>query len=208
MGKGIWYDSMAGEDTPSKEVQHVNNDHSRTEKELWPYGDPIEPTDEHARGVLAAMTRAAIIARKRALARDGYVWMEWKGKFQRVSDPMIIFPDGMDEDALHPRSVNGGNRAGTPGKEVQHVNNDHSRTEEELWPYGDPIEPTDEHARGALAAMTRAAIIARKRALARDGYVWMEWKGKFQRVSDPMIIFPDGMDEDALRPRSVIGERS
>ena len=59
-----------------------------------------------------------------------------------------------------------------------------------------------------LAAMTRAAIIARKRALARDGYVWMEWKGKFQRVSDPMIIFPDGMDEDALRPRSVIGERS
>ena len=134
VGKGIWYDSMAGEDTPSKEVQHVNNDHSRTEEELWPYGDPIEPTDEHARGVLAAMTRAAIIARKRALARDGYVWMEWKGKFQRVSDPMIIFPDGMDEDALHPRSVNGGNRAGTPGKEVQHVNNDHSRTEEELWP--------------------------------------------------------------------------
>ena len=186
----------------------MNNDHSRTEEELWPYGDPIEPTDEHARGVLAAMTRAAIIARKRALARDGYVWMEWKGKFQRVSDPMIIFPDGMDEDALHPRSVNGGNRAGTPGKEVQHVNNDHSRTEEELWPYGDPIEPTDEHARGALAAMTRAAIIARKRALARDGYVWMEWKGKFQRVSDPMIIFPDGMDEDTLRPRSVIGERS
>ena len=86
------------------------------------------------------------------------------------------------------------------------MNNDHSRTEEELWPYGDPIEPTDEHARGALVAMTRAAIIARKRALARDGYVWMEWNGKFQRVSDPAIIFPDGMDEDALRPRSVIAE--
>jgi hypothetical protein len=34
----------------------------------------------------------------------------------------------------------------------------------------------------------------------------MEWNGKFQRVSDPAIIFPDGMDEDALRPRSVIAE--
>ena len=185
----------------------MNNDHSRTEEELWPYGDPIEPTDEHALGALAAMTRAAIIARKRALARDGYVWMEWNGKFQRVSDPAIIFPDGMDEDALRPRSVNGGDRAGTPGEDVQHANNDHSPAEEEWWPYrGGPIEPTDEHARGALAAMTRAAIIARKRALARDGYVWMEWNGKFQRVSDSAIIFPDGMDEDALRPRSVIAE--
>jgi hypothetical protein len=44
--------------------------------------------------------------------------MEWNGKFQRVSDPAIIFPDGMDEDALRPRSVNGGDRAGTPGEEV------------------------------------------------------------------------------------------
>ena len=86
------------------------------------------------------------------------------------------------------------------------MNNDHSHADEEWWPYGDPIEPTDEHARGALAAMTRAAIIARKRALARDGYVWMEWNGKFQRVSDPEIIFPDGMDEDALRPRKVSAE--
>lgn len=72
------------------------------------------------------------------------------------------------------------------------------------WPYrGDPIEPTDEHALGALNAMNRAAIIARKRALARDGYVWMEWNGKLQRVSDPDIIFPDGMDEEALRPRKA-----
>ena len=87
------------------------------------------------------------------------------------------------------------------------MNNDHSHAEEEWWPYGgDPIEPTDEHALGALAAKTRAAIIARKRALARDGYVWMEWNGKFQRVSDPEILFPDGMDEDALRPRKVPAE--
>jgi hypothetical protein len=173
----------------------VNNDHSRTEEELWPYGDPIEPTDEHARGALAAMTRAAIIARKRALARDGYVWMEWNGKFQRVSDPdvwmewngkfqrvsdpAIIFPDGMDEDALRPRSVNGGDRAGTPGEDVQHANNDHSPADEEWWPYGEePIEPTDEHARGALNAMKRASIIARKRALANVGYVWIHRNGK------------------------------
>ena len=32
------------------------------------------------------------------------------------------------------------------------MSNDHSPADEEWWPYGgDPIEPTDEHARGALA---------------------------------------------------------
>ena len=186
----------------------MSNDHSPADEEWWPYkGDPIEPTDEHALGALNAMKRASITARKRALANVGYVWIHRNGKLERVSDPDILFPDGMDEDALRPRSVDGGDKADTPGKEVQHMSNDHSPADEEWWPYGgDPIEPTDEHARGALAAMTRAAIIARKRALARDGYVWMEWNGKFQRVSDPEIIFPDGMDEDALRPRKVSAE--
>ena len=87
------------------------------------------------------------------------------------------------------------------------MNNDHSHAEEEWWPYGgDPIEPTDEHALGALNAMKRASIIARKRALERDGYVWIHRNGKAERVSDPDILFPDGMDEDALRPRKVTAE--
>ena len=185
----------------------MNNDHSPADEELWPYGDPIEPTDEHALGALNAMKRASIIARKRALANVGYVWIHRNGKIERVSDPNILFPDGMDEDALRPRSVNGGDKAGTPGEDVQHVNNDHSRPDEDWWPYGgDPIEPTDEHARGALNAMKRASIIARKRALANVGYVWIHRNGKLERVSDPDILFPDGMDEDALRPRKVSAE--
>ena len=88
------------------------------------------------------------------------------------------------------------------------MNNDHSPADGELWPYGDPIEPTDEHALGALNAMKRASIIARKRALANVGYVWIHRNGELERVSDPDILFPDGMDEDALRPRKVAGERS
>ena len=187
----------------------MNNDQSHADEELWPYGDPIEPTDEHALGALNAMKRASIIARKRALANVGYVWIHRNGKPERVSDPDILFPDGMDEDALRPRSVNGGDKAGTPGEDAQHMNNDHSPADEEWWPYGgDPIEPTDEHALGALNAMKRASIIARKRALANDGYVWIHRNGKAERVSDPDILFPDGMDEDALRPRKVIGEHS
>lgn len=87
------------------------------------------------------------------------------------------------------------------------MTNDHSRDDDVWWPYReDPIEPTDEHARGALNAMKRASIIARKRALANVGYVWIHRNGKIERVSDPDILFPDGMDEDALRPRSATRE--
>ena len=187
----------------------MNNDHSRDDGELWPCGDPIEPTDEHALGALNAMKRASIIARKRALANVGYVWIHRNGKAERVSDPEILFPDGMDEEALRPRSATGEDEGGAHGDEAEHLDDDRPRPYDVWWSYrGNPIEPTDEHALGALNAMHRAAIIARKRALARDGYVWMEWNGKSQRVSDPDIIFPDGMDEDALRPRKVIGERS
>ena len=54
--------------------------------------------------------------------------------------------------------------------------------------------------------MKRASIIARKCALANVGYVWIHRNGKLERVSDPEILFPDGMDEDALRPRKVTAE--
>ena len=74
--------------------------------------------------------------------------------------------------------------------------------EDEMWwlRFDPTDEPPDEHALGALAAMTRAAMKARKRAFDGDGYVWMDWNGKFQPVSDPDVIFPNGMDEDAPRP--------
>ena len=70
----------------------MNNDHSPADGELWPYGDPIEPTDEHALGALNAMKRASIIARKRALANVGYVWIHRNGELERVFRPRHPIP--------------------------------------------------------------------------------------------------------------------
>ena len=58
------------------------------------------------------------------------------------------------------------------------MNNDHSHAEEEWWPYGgDPIEPTDEHAIGALNAMTAGVHHSPQARLGeRVGYVWIHMK--------------------------------
>ena len=48
----------------------------------------------------------------------------------------------------------------------------------------------------ALAALRRAAVVARRRALAVSGYVLIGKDGKIVRESDPAILFPDGMDDE------------
>ena len=49
----------------------------------------------------------------------------------------------------------------------------------------------------ALAALRRAAVIARRRALAVSGYVLIGKNGKIVRESDPAILFPDGMEDES-----------
>ena len=48
----------------------------------------------------------------------------------------------------------------------------------------------------ALAALRRAAVVARRRALAVSGYVLIGRDGKIVRESDPKVLFPDGMGEE------------
>ena len=57
-------------------------------------------------------------------------------------------------------------------------------------------EPMNADNAGALAALRRAAVIARRRALAVSGYVLIGKNGKIVRESDPAILFPDGMEDE------------
>ena len=57
-------------------------------------------------------------------------------------------------------------------------------------------EPMNVDNAGALAALRRAAVIARRRALAVSGYVLIGKDGKIVRESDPAVLFPDGMDDE------------
>ena len=57
-------------------------------------------------------------------------------------------------------------------------------------------EPMNADNAAALAALRRAAVVARRRALAVSGYVLIGKDGKTVRESDPKILFPDGMGEE------------
>ena len=57
-------------------------------------------------------------------------------------------------------------------------------------------EPMNADNAAALAALRRAAVIARRRALAVSGYVLIGKDGKIVRESDPAVLFPDGMDDE------------
>ena len=57
-------------------------------------------------------------------------------------------------------------------------------------------KPANADNAAALAALRRAAVIARRRALAVSGYVLIGKGGKIVRESDPAKIFPDGMDDE------------
>ena len=57
-------------------------------------------------------------------------------------------------------------------------------------------EPMNADNAGALAALRRAAVNARRRALAVSGYVLIGKDGKIVRESDPAILFPDGMEDE------------
>ncbi len=52
---------------------------------------------------------------------------------------------------------------------------------------------------GALAALRRASIKARLRALDVTGSVPMWRDGKVVYETDPKVLFPDGTDPDALQ---------
>ena len=58
-------------------------------------------------------------------------------------------------------------------------------------------EPVNADNAGALAALRRAAVIARRRALAVSGYVLIGKDGKIVRESDPAVLFPDGMEDES-----------
>ena len=58
-------------------------------------------------------------------------------------------------------------------------------------------EPINADNAAALAALRRAAVIARRRALAVSGYVLIGKNGKIVRESDPAILFPDGMEDES-----------
>ena len=56
----------------------------------------------------------------------------------------------------------------------------------------------------ALAALCRAAVVARRRALAVSGYVLIGRDGKIVRESDPKVLFPEGMgDEPTPEPQQL-----
>ena len=57
-------------------------------------------------------------------------------------------------------------------------------------------EPANADNAAALAALRRAAVIVRRRALAVSGYVLIGKNGKIVRESDPAVLFPDGMDDE------------
>ena len=57
-------------------------------------------------------------------------------------------------------------------------------------------EPMNADNAAALAALRRAAVVARRRALAVSGYVLIGKDGKIVRESDPALLFPDGMDDE------------
>ena len=59
---------------------------------------------------------------------------------------------------------------------------------------GPPVDPDIDNA-GAMAALRRASIKARRRALRVSGSVPMWRDGKVVHESDPKVLFPDGMDE-------------
>ncbi len=63
------------------------------------------------------------------------------------------------------------------------------------------VDPQDVDNAGALAALRRASIKARLRALEVSGSVVMYRDGKIVYESDPKILFPDGMDDEAPPPR-------
>ena len=57
-------------------------------------------------------------------------------------------------------------------------------------------EPMNADNAVALAALRRAAVIARRRALAVSGYVVIGKGGKIVRESDPAVLFPDEIDHE------------
>ena len=60
-----------------------------------------------------------------------------------------------------------------------------------------PADPWEIDNAGALAALRRASIKARLRALEVSGSVAMYRDGKVVYESDPDVLFPDGMDPEA-----------
>ncbi len=61
---------------------------------------------------------------------------------------------------------------------------------------GRPQHINDDNA-GAMAALHRAAVKARRRALEVSGSVAIWRDGKLVYESDPKVLFPDGMDDEA-----------
>ena len=57
-------------------------------------------------------------------------------------------------------------------------------------------EPMNADNAGALAALRRASIKARRRALEVSGAVLIRKNGKLVYESDPAILFPDGMGDE------------
>ena len=65
-------------------------------------------------------------------------------------------------------------------------------------------EPMNADNAAALAALRRAAVVARRRALAVSGYVLIGRDGKIVRESDPKVLFPEGMgDEPTPEPQQL-----
>lgn len=65
----------------------------------------------------------------------------------------------------------------------------------DLWD-GNHQEPMNADNAAALAALRRAATVARRRALAVSGYVLIGKDGKIVRESNPKVLFPDGMGDE------------
>ena len=59
-----------------------------------------------------------------------------------------------------------------------------------------PTVPRDIDNAGALAALRRASIKARRRALEVTGSVPMWRNGEVVYESNPEVLFPDGMDDE------------
>ncbi len=59
-----------------------------------------------------------------------------------------------------------------------------------------PKAPRDIDNAGALAALRRASIKARRRALEVTGSVPMWRNGEVVYESNPKVLFPDGMDDE------------
>ena len=57
-------------------------------------------------------------------------------------------------------------------------------------------EPMNADNAGALAALRRASIKARRRALEVSGSVLIRKDGKIVYESDPAVLFPDGMGDE------------